>query len=215
MFVIDYAKKNEDKMTKVCEAFSKKNSKETQAVIRHLKTLPNRQQMIFPAPAPAPAQDYYEDDEEDDDDMFEEMLGNMLGSYGSSINSATAPAPESEHNKSLFRAIDPLAMQTVHLPPMPTLVPPETATVEPVITDATTGTIPIICHINNHATMAQADSGANRAITDNPSILHNSRQMAIPYPVGSIDAENKLYCTAVGEIHLRILQGKIKKFQCL
>jgi hypothetical protein len=145
------------------------------------------------------------------------MLGNMLGSYGSSINSATA-APESsepsEHNKALLRAIDPSALQTVHLPPMPGII------IQLMMIDEqdeanTTGTAPIVCHITTRATNAQANSGANRAITDNPSILHNSRQMETPYPVGSIDADNKLYCTTVGEIHLRTMQGKIEKFQCL
>jgi hypothetical protein len=216
MFVVDYAKKHEEKTAKVCEAFNKKNSKETQALIRHLKAMPNRH--LVPPPAPVPiAHEYYDEEEDDDDDHFEEMLGNMLGSYGSSINSATAPAPESEHNKSLLRSIDPMAMQTVNLPPMPTTAPPllEHEETDTKVETTTTETIPIVCHIQNRATTAQADSGANRAITDNPTILHNSRQMATPYPVGSIDAENKLYCTAVGEIHLKTLEGTVEKFQCL
>jgi hypothetical protein len=156
MFVIDYAKKNEDKTAKVCEAFSKKNSKETQALIRTLKALPNRQSLLPPAPAPAPVQEYYDKDEEDDDDYFEEMLGTMLGSYGSSIHRAAA-APEPEHNKELLRLIDPLALQTVHLPPMPTIEPPLAPIEQQPDTDDT-ATVPVICQIQSRATAAQADS---------------------------------------------------------
>ncbi len=41
MFVIDYAKKHGKQSEKVCEAFCKKNSHETQALIKTLKALPN------------------------------------------------------------------------------------------------------------------------------------------------------------------------------
>jgi hypothetical protein len=222
LFCIEFAKKNQDKVEKVCEAFHKKNSRETQALIRHLKAMPSRRLPDMPpAPAPAPASDYYYEDE-DDDDYFEDILGTMLGGYGSSIR--TAKAPEPEHNKELLQSVDPYALRTVHLPPMPTVaaplapdlsVPTENQVRFEVDQDKPNDepTIPVICRLQ--AIHVQADSGANRAITDDISILHNARQMLKPYPVGSIDAATKLYCTAIGELHLCTKEGRIEKFPCL
>jgi hypothetical protein len=210
MFAIDYAKKNADKTEKVCESFNKKNSQETQTIIKTLKALPNRRLPDITPPTPATqTEEYYDDDDDDDDDYFEEILGTMLGGYSSSIRAAEAP--ESTHNQELMRAIDPFAMQTVRLPPMPQIGPPQEA--PPMEEDA--ATIPVICQIRSQSTDAQADSGANRAITDNLEILHNTRQMAKPYPVGSIDSANKLYCTAIGELRLCTKEGKIENFPCL
>jgi hypothetical protein len=39
--------------------------------------------------------------------------------------------------------------------------------------------------------------------------------MLKPYSVGSIDSANKLYCTAIGELHLCTKEGKVKAFPCL
>jgi hypothetical protein len=216
MFVIDYAKKHGDKTEKVCEAFSKKNSKEMQAIIKHLKAHPNRPAFTLP-PVPAPAPEYYDEDDEDDDDYFEDMLGTMLGSYV-----RTAEAQEPDHNKDLLRYVDPLTLQTVHLPPMPTILEPEApapAADVPIDDDPdrNNDTVPVICQVTMHGatTDTQADSGANCAITDNPSILHNRRRIPNPYPVGSIDAANKIYCTEIGELHLHTQEGFVEKFPCL
>jgi hypothetical protein len=76
-------------------------------------------------------------------------------------------------------------------------------------------TVPVICKIQgSSATPAQADSGANRAITDDASLLHNRRQLEKPFPVGSIDAENKIYCTAIGELHLLTEERIVEQFSC-
>jgi hypothetical protein len=201
IFAIEYAKKHSDKAEKVCEAFNKKNSRETQTIIKTLKALPHRRLPDNPTALP-PAKEEYYSDEEEDDEYFEDILGSMLGGYGSSIRAAEAP----DHNHTLLSCIDPLALETVRLPPFPEIDPPATDH---------TATVPIICQIRSHVTDAQADSGANRAITDNLDILHNIRQMLKPYPVGSIDVDTKLYCTAIGELRLCTQEGQIENFPCL
>ena len=179
-------------------------------MIRTLKAFPGRalQQHL-----PAPTEEYYEDEEDGEDDFFEDYLGNMLGGFGSSIR--TAEAPDNDNNRNLLCNIDPLAMQTVHLPPIPAIKSPAAKEMDTSPED-TTIMVPIICQIQSQQTTdAQADSGANRAITDNLSVLHHTRQMLKPYPVGSIDWANKLYCTAIGELHLRTKEGRIEQFPCL
>jgi hypothetical protein len=140
------------------------------------------------------------------------MLGTMLGSYVS-----TAEAQEPEHNKELLRYVDPMVLQTVRLPPMPQItVPDNDNKMEPPERVEDTDTVPVICQIQSSATTeAQADSGANRVITDNPLLLHDRRQIPTPYTVGSIDAANKMYCTATGKLHLPTKEGLIEKFPCL
>jgi hypothetical protein len=197
-----YAKKHPDKAEKVCEAFSKKNCRETQMIIKTLKALPHRRLPDNTIPPPPVKEEYYSN-EEDDDEYFEDILGSMLGGYGSSMRAAEAP--ESSHNQTLLRSIDPLALQTVRLPPYPEIEPPAEQT----------ATVPVICQIRSQITDAQADSGANRAITDSLDILHNTRQMLKPYPIGSIDAANKLYCTAIGKLRLCTKEGNIENFLCL
>jgi hypothetical protein len=212
IFVIKYAKKNPEKAERVADAFSKKNSQDTQALIGMLtagRSLPL--QSPAPAPAPAHAENYYDEDDDDNTDYFEDYLGNMLAGYGSSICTAEAPAHATYHNKELLSHIDTFVMQTVHLPPIPDIAEPAT---NQLVADSTD--VPVICQINSpHTTDAQADTGANRAITDNFSLLHNPRQMTKPYPVGSINANTKLYCTAVGELHLRTEEAQIERFPCL
>jgi hypothetical protein len=75
-------------------------------------------------------------------------------------------------------------------------------------------TVPVICKIQSTTTPAQANSGANRAITDDLLLLHHSRQLDQPFPVGSIDADNKIYCTAIGELHLLTAEGYTEQFPC-
>jgi hypothetical protein len=85
IFVIEYAKKNPEKAENVADAFRKKNSRETQAIIKTLKSFPGR---AIPQTPPPPPDDYYDDhgdDNNDDDDYFDDYLGNMLGGFGSSI----------------------------------------------------------------------------------------------------------------------------------
>jgi hypothetical protein len=75
-------------------------------------------------------------------------------------------------------------------------------------------TIPVISKIQSHVTPAQANCGANRAITNDVSLLHNSHQLDKLFPVGSINVDNKIYCTVITKIHLLMAEDNIKQFPC-
>jgi hypothetical protein len=127
----------------------------------------------------------------------------MISGFGLSIQTATAPSNQTDPNQALLDAVGPLALQCIQLPPFPDIAAPTpTPDTDSNTTNPATETIPVVCKIYSHATPAQADSGANQAITDNMSLLYNMRQLKTPFPVGSIDADNKIYCTAIGKLQL-------------
>jgi hypothetical protein len=147
----------------------------------------------------------------------------MISGFGLSICTAAASSHPTDHNQALLTAVDPLVLQCIHIPPFPEIEPPaiESPTISPAIEplppadlDISPATIPVVCKIYSHATPAQADSGANCAITDNISLLHNMRQLDKPFPVGSINADNKIYCTAIGKLRLLTEEGGIEPFPC-
>ena len=156
------------------------------------------------------------------DYFLEDFVSSMVSGFGLSIRTAAASSPPTAHNQTLFSAVDPLALQCIQLPPFPDIKPPppdytapdHTDTANDAPTDTATVTIPVVCKIYSHATPAQADSGANRAITDNISLLHNVKQLDKPFPVGSIDADNRIYCTAMGELQLLTEEGGMEQFPC-
>ena len=55
---------------------------------------------------------------------------------------------------------------------------------------------------------AQSDSGANRIVTDNLSILRNVRQIE-PYPMGGCNKDDPaaIICTATGDLQLESIDG--------
>jgi hypothetical protein len=209
LFALDYTKKNTEKAEKIAEAFCRKNSKEAKAFIKTLSAFPSASRP--PHDHHIEQDDDYNDDNDGGEDYFvEDFLGSMISGFGLSIKTA---AVSTDHNKTLLEAVDPLALQCIHLLPFPEIAPPPTAQPTPTEEYAPV-TIPVVCKIYTQATPAQADSGANRAITDNASLLHNLRQLDKPFPVGSIDADNKIYCTAIGELQLLTEEGGLELFPC-
>jgi hypothetical protein len=214
LFALDYTKKNTEKAEKIAEAFCRKNTKEAKAFIKKLSAFP-----VAPSPSHTDTHldhdDEYDDDDNGEDYFVEDLFGSMISGFGLSIRTATAPSNHTDPNQILLDAVDPLALQCIQLPPFPNIAAPTLNTATNTdTTDLSQATIPVVCKIYSHATPAQADSGANRAITDNMSLLHNMRQLDKPFPVGSIDAENKIYCTAIGELQLLTEEGGLELFPC-
>jgi hypothetical protein len=233
LFALEYAKKNGEKAEKIAEAFGRKNTKEAKAFIKKLSAFPA-------ASSPSHTEthmdhsDDYDDDDNGEDYFVEDFFGSMVSGFGLSIRTATASSSNNtdstDSNQALLDAVDPLALQCINLPPFPDIAAPThvasdkddsndpapatVATDNSNSTDPAPATIPVVCKIYSQATPAQADSGANRAITDDMSLLHNTRQLEKPFPVGSIDADNKIYCTAIGELHLLTEEGTIEQFPC-
>jgi hypothetical protein len=214
LFALDYTKKQPDKAEKIAEAFCRKNTKEAKAFIKTLSAFPAASRPPS-LPSSIEPESHYDDDDDDGADYFvEDFLGSMISGFGLSIRTAAASSTTTEQNKALLEAVDPLALQCIQLPPYPSIAPPSMDSADIADPDQLPTTIPVVCTINSHATPAQADSGANRAITDNLSLLHHMRQLEQPFPVGSIDSGNKIHCTAIGELHLLTEEGTIEQFPC-
>ena len=215
LFALDYTKKHTEKAEKIAEAFCRKNTKEAKAFIKTLSAFPAASRPYLTPNPQEPHLDQtdhtYDDDQDGEDYFAEDFLGSMISGFGLSIK--TAAADSTAHNKPLFDAVDPCALQCIHLPPFPTITSP-TIDMNTTTTAPSPATIPVVCTIYSQDTPAQADSGANRAITDNISLLHNMRHLDKPFPVGSIDADNKIYCTAIGEFQLITEEGGIEPFPC-
>jgi hypothetical protein len=170
LFAIDYTKKNTDKAEKIAEAFCRKNTKEAKAFIKTLSAFPAASRPPHLANPINHDDEEYDDDHDGKDYFVEDLFGTMINGFGLSIRTAAASSHHTDHNQALLTAVDPLALQCINLPPFPTIEPPPSRD-----KSASPTTIPVICTIYSHSTPAQADSGANRAITDDISLLHNMR----------------------------------------
>jgi hypothetical protein len=195
-FAIAYFKKTPNKAEQIAAAFGRRNTKEAKAFIKTLRAYPNGPPTSLLPHAHPPTNETYDDDEDTDKDYFiEDYLGTLINGFGLSIKTAAVPVNISDHTEELLCAVHPLALQTIKLPPFPSIQPPVTTPddVPHPHNVPHPHTVPVVCSIQSQTTPAQADSGANRAITDDISLLHNSRQLDKPFPVGSIDASNKIY----------------------
>ena len=130
LFSLEYTKKNPANAEKIAEAFNRKNSKEAKAFIKTLCAYP-----AGPRPPPldqtVATDDEFYDDNEDEDYFVEDYLSSMISGFGLSIRTAHTPihptndAAAKDNNTALLLAVDPLALQAIHLPPFPNIAPPE------------------------------------------------------------------------------------------